>query len=82
VSLEYVFGDITVPCTNADRIVYPDAGITKGDVIAYCHSVADVMIPELSGRPLTIERFTKGRRQGWLLPEACAEALLCAAPRG
>jgi bifunctional non-homologous end joining protein LigD len=64
VSLEYVFGDTTVPCTNTDRIVYPDSGITKGEVIAYYHSVAGVMVPELRGRPLTIERFTKGIDKG------------------
>jgi bifunctional non-homologous end joining protein LigD len=62
--VEYRFGDITVACTNTDRIVYPESGITKGDVIAYYHDVADVMLPELRGRPLTVERFTKGIDKG------------------
>lgn len=59
-----MFGEITVTCTNTDRIVFPESGITKGDVIAYYRDVAEVMVPELRGRPLTIERFTKGIDQG------------------
>ena len=56
---QLVFGDITVALTNQDRLVFPDVGITKGEVIEYYRAVADVMVPELEGRPLSIERFTK-----------------------
>lgn len=62
--MEYAFGEITVACTNTDRIVFPEVGITKGDVIAYYAAVAPVMLPELRDRPLTIERFTKSIDQG------------------
>lgn len=62
--MEYVFGDIVVACTNTDRVVYAEAGLTKGDVIAYYADVASAMLPELRRRPLTIERFTKGVDQG------------------
>ena len=62
--MDYVFGDIRVACTNTDRIVFPDSGITKGNVLAYYRDVAEVMLPELRGRPLTIERFTKGIDKG------------------
>lgn len=62
--MKLVFGDVTVACTNTDRIVFPDAGITKGEVISYYRDLADVMVPELRGRPLTIERFTKSIDQG------------------
>lgn len=46
--------------SNADRVVYPDDGITKGDVVAYYESVADRMLPFVAGRALTVERFPKG----------------------
>jgi bifunctional non-homologous end joining protein LigD len=62
--VEYRFGDITVACTNVDRVVFPDCGITKGEVIAYYKDVAPVMVPELRDRPLTMERFTKGIDKG------------------
>ncbi|HEX6300941.1 MAG TPA: ATP-dependent DNA ligase [Acidimicrobiia bacterium] len=46
--------------TNADRVVYPEDGITKGEVVAYYQSVADRMLPFVVGRALTVERFPKG----------------------
>ena len=56
-----MFGDITVATTHVDRVMFPGPnGLTKGDVIAYYDRVADVMLPELRGRALTMERFTKG----------------------
>lgn len=62
--MEYRFGDLTVTCTHVERVMFPDDGITKGELIAYYHDVADVMLPELRRRPLTIERFTKGIDRG------------------
>ena len=58
------FGDTTVQLTNTDRVVFADVGITKGEVIDYYASIADVIVPELAGRPLSIERFTKGIEAG------------------
>ena len=58
--LEYIFGDITIACTNTGRVMFPDSGITKGELIGYYHKVADVMLPELRDRPISVERFTKG----------------------
>lgn len=46
--------------SNADRIVYPDDGISKGEVVEYYRKVADLLLPFLSGRALTVERYPKG----------------------
>jgi bifunctional non-homologous end joining protein LigD len=62
--VEYAFGDITVACSNVDRVVFPHDGITKGEVIAYYRDVAALMVPELRGRPLTVVRYTKGIDHG------------------
>jgi bifunctional non-homologous end joining protein LigD len=62
--VEYTFGDITVACTNVDRVMFPDVGITKREMLAYYADVAPVMVPELRGRPLSVERFTKGVDKG------------------
>jgi len=62
--VSYVFGDIVITPTSTERIVFPDDGITKGDVIAYYADVSSLMIPELTDRPLTLERFTKDIRKG------------------
>jgi bifunctional non-homologous end joining protein LigD len=58
--LSMEFGDVTVLCSNVDRVMFPDSGITKRDVLEYYRDVADVMVPHVRGRALTIERFTKG----------------------
>jgi bifunctional non-homologous end joining protein LigD len=62
--VDYRFGELTVACTNIDRVMFPADGITKRELIAYYHDVADVMVPELRRRPLTIERFTKSIAEG------------------
>lgn len=58
------FGDITVALSNPTRVVFPDAGITKHEVIEYYRDIAEVMVPELRGRPLSMERFTKSIAEG------------------
>ena len=62
--MEYAFGDITVVCSNIDRVMFPADGITKGELIAYYRDVADLMVPELVGRPLSVVRYTKGIDRG------------------
>jgi bifunctional non-homologous end joining protein LigD len=62
--VEHRFGEITVACTNVDRVMFPSDGIRKAELIAYYKDVAEVMVPELRRRPLTIERFTKGIDEG------------------
>ena len=62
--MEYVFGEITVACSNVDRVMFPADGITKGELLAYYHDVAELMVPELRGRPLTVVRYTKGIDRG------------------
>ncbi len=46
--------------TSADRVVFPDDAITKGDVFSYYAKVAQRMQPFLARRPLTVERYPKG----------------------
>ena len=62
--VEYVFGEVTVACSNVDRVMFPADGITKGDVLAYYRDVAGLMVPELRGRPLSVVRYTKGIDRG------------------
>lgn len=46
--------------SNADRVVFPEEGFTKGDVVAYYESMADRMLPFMADRALTVERYPKG----------------------
>jgi bifunctional non-homologous end joining protein LigD len=62
--VEYRFGELTVACTHTERVMFPAVGITKGEMLAYYKDIADHMLPELRGRPLSVERYTKGVDQG------------------
>ncbi|HVR77352.1 MAG TPA: ATP-dependent DNA ligase [Acidimicrobiia bacterium] len=46
--------------SNADRVVFPDDGVTKGEVVAYYQLVADRMLPFIESRALSVERFPRG----------------------
>ncbi len=46
--------------THPEKILFPDDGITKGDVAAYYEAIAPLMLPHLRGRPVTMERYPAG----------------------
>lgn len=57
-----------IDISNPDKVLFPDAdtdmdsptGLTKRDLAEYYASVANVMLPHLSGRPICLERFPDG----------------------
>jgi bifunctional non-homologous end joining protein LigD len=46
--------------SHPEKLLFPSDGISKGDVAAYYEAVAEVMLPHLRGRPVTMERFPAG----------------------
>jgi bifunctional non-homologous end joining protein LigD len=50
----------SVRVTNLDKVLYPDDGTTKHDVLAHYLSVADAILPQLAGRPMTRKRWPDG----------------------
>ena len=46
--------------THPEKVLFPDSGITKGELCAYYEAVAPLMIPHVRGRPITMERFPAG----------------------
>ena len=53
-------GDRKVEFTHVDKVMFPEAGVTKGDIIEYYLKVADKLIPHLRDRPITLERMPDG----------------------
>ncbi len=53
-------GERLVRVTNLAKVMYPDTGTTKGDVIAYYQAVADAMVPHVRRRPATRKRWPHG----------------------
>lgn len=49
-----------VKLTSPDRVVYPDAGVTKADLVAYYASVAKAMLAFVADRPLSLVRAPGG----------------------
>ena len=46
--------------THPEMLMFPDDGITKGELAAYYEAVAPLMLPHVRGRPVTMERFHRG----------------------
>lgn len=53
-----------VEIKNLDKIMYPDDGITKGDVIEYYERIAEPLLTAVTGRPLVVQRFPDGLEGG------------------
>jgi bifunctional non-homologous end joining protein LigD len=50
----------TLTLTNLAKVLYPDAGFTKAEVLDYYQRVAPVLLPHIAGRPLTLKRYPGG----------------------
>ena len=46
--------------THPDKLLFPDDGITKGELASYYEAIAPVMLPHLRRRPITMERYHRG----------------------
>jgi len=50
----------TLTLTNLDKVLYPEVGFTKGEVIDYYTRIAPVLLPHLAARALTFKRYPDG----------------------
>ena len=46
--------------THPEKILFPDDGITKGELASYYEAIAPLMLPHICGRPITMERYHRG----------------------
>jgi bifunctional non-homologous end joining protein LigD len=46
--------------SNWDKVLYPETGFTKGDLITYYAQIAPTVVPHLRDRPLTLKRYPNG----------------------
>lgn len=46
--------------SNPDKVYWPKSGFTKGELIEYYQAIAEVMIPHLAARPVTLRRWPEG----------------------
>jgi bifunctional non-homologous end joining protein LigD len=46
--------------THPEKVLFPDDGITKGELASYYDTVAPIMVPHIRSRPITMERYPNG----------------------
>ena len=56
-----------VQVSHPEKVLFPDDGITKGELVGYYRAVAPRMLPLISGRPVTMQRFPDGIGRGGFL---------------
>ncbi len=59
-STRTTIGGRELTVSNLDKVLFPQTGFTKGQLIDYYVRIADVMLPHLRNRPLTMKRFPDG----------------------
>jgi bifunctional non-homologous end joining protein LigD len=57
--------------SNLDKVLYPEAGFTKGQVIGYYRAIAPALLPHLDRRPLTLKRYPEGVAGGHFFEKRC-----------
>jgi len=61
----------TLAVSNLDKVLYPKAGFTKGDLIHYYIQIAPVLLPHLKDRPLTMKRYPDGVEAEFFYEKNC-----------
>jgi bifunctional non-homologous end joining protein LigD len=59
--------------SNLNKVFYPDEGYTKGDVLKYYETVADLILPHLEDRPLSLKRYPNGIKQEYFFQKNTPE---------
>ncbi|BAI62197.1 conserved hypothetical protein [Methanocella paludicola SANAE] len=60
-----------IKVTNPDKVLFPEDGITKGELVDYYRRISGVMVPLVRGRPMTMQRFPDGiGKEGFFQKEA------------
>ena len=57
---EIAIGQTKLIVSNLDKVLYPQTGFTKGQVIDYYIRIAPVLLPHLKNRPITLKRYPDG----------------------
>jgi bifunctional non-homologous end joining protein LigD len=59
-AVEVRVGDRQLRLTNLDKVLWPESGFTKGQMIDYYTRIAPAILPHLRDRPLTLKRYPEG----------------------
>jgi bifunctional non-homologous end joining protein LigD len=68
---ELEVGGKRLKVSNLNKVLYPRAGFTKGQVIDYYIRISSVLLPHLKNRPLTLKRYPNGVEAGFFYEKKC-----------
>jgi bifunctional non-homologous end joining protein LigD len=64
-SVRVTVEDHELTLSNLDKVLFPEVGFTKGQLIDYYVQIAPVLLPHLHDRPLTLKRYPNGVDEAW-----------------
>jgi bifunctional non-homologous end joining protein LigD len=70
-AVEVVVDGRPIRITNPDKVLYPKAGFTKGNLVDYFSAIAPTLLPHLEGRMLTLKRYPNGVEGGHFYEKQC-----------
>ena len=62
-----------IALSNTDKILFPKAKVSKGDLIDYYRNVAPTMLPHIAGRPLSFQRYPDGIEAGGFMQKNASD---------
>jgi bifunctional non-homologous end joining protein LigD len=62
-----------IALSNTDKILFPEAKVSKGDLIDYYRNVAPTMLPHIAGRPLSLQRYPDGIEAGGFMQKNASD---------
>ena len=68
---ELIVENRKIPVSILNKVLYPKAGFTKGEVIDYYIQIAPVLLPHLKDRPLTMKRYPNGVEAEFFYEKNC-----------
>ncbi len=72
-SVEVAVGNRKLKLSNLDKVLYPEAGFTKAQVIDYYTRIAPALLPHLKDRPITLKRYPNGVEQSYFYEKNCPQ---------
>jgi bifunctional non-homologous end joining protein LigD len=69
--VEVEVGGKKLALSNLEKVLYPEAGFTKGQVIDYYIRIAPVLLPHLKNRPITLKRYPEGVNGFYFYEKQC-----------
>jgi bifunctional non-homologous end joining protein LigD len=62
-----------IALSNTEKILFPEAKVSKGDLIDYYRQIAPTMLPHIAGRPLSLERYPDGIEAGGFMQKNASD---------